>query len=558
VTGQRDVADPLMAGWGALGEGDWEGARAYFETAVAHQESAEALEGLSWAAYYLDDESLTFDSRERAYTLYRQSEDDGSAARMAAWLATDSLDFRGQPAVANGWLARAHRLLDDLEPGADHGWLAVHEASIVLEDNPTDARRLAAGAVELGRGLGMPELEMLGLGIEGAALVRHGALDEGMRRLDEATTAALAGEARNLVCAGWACCYMISACEQVRDYGRARQWCERVGAFCERHGISSLLGVCRAHYAGVLMWQGRWSEAEAEATLAADRLGQSRPALACEAILRLAELRRRQGRLTEAEALYGQCEGAADALLGRAALALDRNLPDEAVELAERYLRRFPTSEGLKRWPGQEIAVQAHLRAGNREAAAGALNELRALAAQMSTPQVRAAALISDGTFAAACGRHAVARRAFEDALDLLVAEGAPFEEAGARLHLAGSLAALGRGRAARRAADAALATFEELGATGEAARARSFLRRLPGPHPPQPVDGDQGPLADLSPRQLEVLTLLAEGLTNQQIAERLVLSEHTVHRHVANILQRLGTPSRAAAASLAGRHGLP
>jgi DNA-binding NarL/FixJ family response regulator len=64
-------------------------------------------------------------------------------------------------------------------------------------------------------------------------------------------------------------------------------------------------------------------------------------------------------------------------------------------------------------------------------------------------------------------------------------------------------------------------------------------------------------PLGELSKRELEVLSLVAEGLTNHGIAQRLVLSEHTVNRHVANILRKLGLPSRAAAASLAGRHGL-
>jgi hypothetical protein len=83
--------------------------------------------------------------------------------------------------------------------------------------------------VEVGRALGVPELEMVGLGVEGAALVSEGDLEGGMRRLDEATAAALAGEAQNLVCVGWACCYLIGACEQVRDYDRAGQWCVRVG-----------------------------------------------------------------------------------------------------------------------------------------------------------------------------------------------------------------------------------------------------------------------------------------------------------------------------------------
>jgi DNA-binding NarL/FixJ family response regulator len=55
-----------------------------------------------------------------------------------------------------------------------------------------------------------------------------------------------------------------------------------------------------------------------------------------------------------------------------------------------------------------------------------------------------------------------------------------------------------------------------------------------------------------LSPREQEVLGLVARGMTNAEIAATLVLSEHTVHRHVANILAKLGTSSRAAAAATA------
>ena len=99
-----------------------------------------------WAGYCLDDERLTFDARERAYRLYRERGDGPSAARVAAWLAADCLEFRGEAAVANGWLQRAHSLLDELEPGPDHGWLAVHEASMLVEQDTATARRLARGA----------------------------------------------------------------------------------------------------------------------------------------------------------------------------------------------------------------------------------------------------------------------------------------------------------------------------------------------------------------------------------------------------------------------------
>jgi LuxR family transcriptional regulator, maltose regulon positive regulatory protein len=556
---EQTSTDPLRAGWAALSEAAWSRARACFEEALAADETPEALEGLGWAGYCLDDERLTFDARERAYRLYRERGDDPSAARVAAWLAAACLEFRGEPAVANGWLQRAHSLLDDLEPGPDHGWLALHEADITLamsEDTAT-VRRLAVLAVELGRSFGVPELEMVGLGLEGRALVSEGDLSRGMRRLDEATAAALAGEAENLFCVGWACCYLISACERVRDYDRAGQWCGRVGEFCERHGIGNLLGVCRTHYAGVLIWQGRWAEAEGELTSAAQWFAASRPPMVGDALVRLGELRRRQGRVEEAEELFARCEGHSLALLGRAALALDRNRPDEAAELADRFLRRFADPTRVERCAGLEIAVRAHARLGNGDRAAGALAQLRQLASRASTPPLQSAVLASEGAVASARGDHDAARRSFEDALDVLVAMDAPFETARVRLDLGATLAAERRHRAAQREIKAALATFQKLGARAEAARAESLLGRLRGARPTIPAGMPEGPLGDLSRRELEVLALVAEGLTNQEIAARLVLSKHTVNRHVANILRKLRLPSRAAAASLAVRHGL-
>ena len=163
----------------------------------------------------------------------------------------------------------------------------------------------------------------------------------------------------------------------------------------------------------------------------------------------------------------------------------------------------------------------------------------------------------SEGTLAAAHGDHDAARRSFEDALDLLAASDARFEAARVRLDLAATLSGLGRRDRARREIEAALAGFQELGADGESARAEAMLGKLRRTQATLPTDVADTPLGELSGRELEVLALVAQGLTNNDIAQRLVLSEHTVNRHVANILRKLALPSRAAAASLAGRYGL-
>jgi len=546
-------ADPVAAGWAALSRGDWEGAKARFEESLADGETPEAHEGIGAAAQMLNEGTLTLDARERAFRLYLQRDEKGSAARIAAWLAADRLMFRGEPAVANGWLQRAHSLIDGLEPGTDHGWLAIHEGhlAIALEEDTGKARRLAARAVELGRLFGAPELEMLGLGLEGRALVSEGELEEGMRRLDEATTVALEGEARLLYCVAWACCYLISACERVRDYERAAQWCTRVGEFCGQHDIF-LLNICRAHYASVLSWQGRWDEAESQLSAAVEGLRAARPPMVGDALSRLGELRRRQGRSADAEELFARSETHSLTLLGRAALALDRGEPSEAAELADRYLRRFPDTSRVERGAGLEVAIAAYARLGEHERADESLRQLREIATRARTRPLLAALCSSEGTLAMARGDHDAARRSFEDALDLLTASDARFDAARVRLDLAATLTALGRHERAKHEIEMAIADFGELGADAELARAEAML-----PKPRATASVADTPLAVLSKRELEVVRLVAEGLTNHEIAQQLVLSEHTVNRHVANILRKLGLPTRAAAASLAGRHGV-
>jgi ATP/maltotriose-dependent transcriptional regulator MalT len=244
-------------------------------------------------------------------------------------------------------------------------------------------------------------------------------------------------------------------------------------------------------------------------------------------------------------------------LLGRSALALDRDQPSDAAELADRYLRRFSDSGRVERGAGLELAIKALARLGENERATVALSELREIAARARTRPILAAVCSAEATLALARGDHETARRAFEDALDLLAACDAPFESGRVRLDLAATLSALGRRDPARREVEAAIAEFQEIGADGERARAETMLVKLRKTNATLPAQLTGTPLGDLSRRELEVLDLVAEGLTNRDIAERLVLSEHTVNRHVANILRKLGLTSRTAAASLAGRYGL-
>ena len=169
----------------------------------------------------------------------------------------------------------------------------------------------------------------------------------------------------------------------------------------------------------------------------------------------------------------------------------------------------------------------------------------------VGTAPLRACADLAEGMLEAAGGDHDRARTLLEDAVDRFRRSGAPFEAAQARIELATSLVALGRTDAAEGEATAALDCLLELGADAEAERARRLLAASAGD------GGVHFPLGAVTAREREVLRLLAEGLTNRQIAERLVVSEHTVHRHVTNILRKLDLPSRTATAAHAVQAGL-
>jgi DNA-binding NarL/FixJ family response regulator len=547
------------AGDQCLSRGAWPEARDAFEASLRARESPEALEGLGLAAWWLDDAELVFDARERAYRLYTERGDRQSASRIAVWLAWDAWAFRGEHAVSNGWLQRARSLLSGLPECDEQAWLDVREASLCLmeDGDPDRAHRLAAEGIRVARQTHNIDLEMLGVSVQGLALVASGAVSEGMRRLDEVNAAIVAGELKDLVAIALACCYMIAACERVRDYDRAVQWCARLKVFCAKWGLRPLFAVCRTQYASICMWRGTWMEAEQELIAAGDELAASRPAMTPDAIVRLAELRRRQGRLTEAASLFEQAGSHGLALLGRAELAFDRGDMRTAAEYVDRYLRRVPTQNRTDRAAGLELLVRAQSAAGELDGARTALAELTAITAVVATLPLKAATSLASGWVAMAADDEDEARRHFEDAVDRFVHSNAPYEVARARIELARALASLDRIDDAALEARRAIDVLTELKAELEISRARLLLDSLPQSTPVSETAPRTRNDSGLTARELEVLRLVADGLTNQAIAEKLFVSDHTVHRHLANILNKLSVSSRAAAVAQAARRGL-
>ena len=180
--------------------------------------------------------------------------------------------------------------------------------------------------------------------MSGLALVMSARPDQGFALLDEAAAAALAGDISDPYAAGLTCCYLISACDRVRDYDRAAQWCARLREFSTRQLFAILMTTCRLQYGSVLISRGDWADAEAELQAAIADLREVRPVVLPAAYARLGELRRRQGRTDEAIELFERAGSHPLALLGGAWIEM-RAVLDPVAE-PRRSARRTFGGEG--------------------------------------------------------------------------------------------------------------------------------------------------------------------------------------------------------------------
>lgn len=547
------AAEHLGVGHEALATGRWEDARRAFEAVLADGDQPDACFGMAVAAWWQGSNEESISHGTRAYALYSQFGEVANAVQCAVWLAITYKANFANFAVANGWLGRAERLLERLDTGPLNGWVWIARAYRMADLDK--AVRLSQNALAVAKAAGDIDLELVALSQLGLHRVGLGDTEAGLALIDEATAAALAGEASSLDTVVYACCDMLNACELAADLERAAQWCRVADKFVETYGCPFLYAECRIYYGSVLAAKGRWRDAERELGVGLRITHDSCPALHDRASVRLAGLRIRQGRLEEADQLIAGLGDSVDAqeeaALTSAALLLARG--DAQAARTKLEVRTRQLDEHRSRLAAAlDLLLDAQLEVGDIHAAAAAAQRLAEVAAASHNDALRATAAAAQGRVAGAEGRLDTAISALDAALTLWVGIDRPYEVARTRFDLARACTASFVDVALEQA-QRALANFDALGASIDADRAAAFVRQHGGV---VRIGHKRG--STLTAREEEVLRLLGAGLSNPEIAARLYVSRKTASHHVSHILTKLNLRNRAEAAAYAMTTALP
>jgi DNA-binding CsgD family transcriptional regulator len=536
--------DDLQRGRDAFARSEWATAYELLSGADPSDLRASDIEGLADAAWWISrlDESISI--RQRAYAAYVAERDDLGAAAVAARLCVEH-SIRGDFAVGAGFLSKAHRHAAAFPDHVGQGYLASLEATMArFRGDLEGSLELARRASEIGRRFDERDLIALAMETEGLALIGLGRVPEGLGLLDEAMSSILAGEVTPYF-TGIIYCGVIDACLGVNDLRRAGEWSDAATRWCDALPADTPYpAMCRVNRAEVARLRGAWPEAEAEATRASEELMAWTPGAAGPAFYQLGEIHRRRGQAAAAADAYTRAHQlGTDPQPGLALLRLSQG----KIEQARAALR--VALEGPHEVPSRArlaaAAAEAAIADGDLDDARERVEELESIALESGAPAYESLAAGAAGALLLARGDAAAAtdrlRRAHAMWRDLKL----PYEAARAQLQLGRALLAMGDDDDAALELKAALGVFEELGAEPDATE----VRRLLGGTTQMPNG--------LSAREAQVLRLVAAGKTNRDIAVELVISEHTVARHLQNIFGKIDVSSRSAATAFAFEHGL-
>lgn len=556
MIGSMEDRDLLTVGAAAMDRGDWAAARDAFDRAWQAKETAEALDGLGRALWWLSDPAGALDLRGRAFARFRHQGRDTQAAATAIWLAREHHSLYRSKEVADGWLARARSLVGSLgDAGSLAGWLLLAES----EARPLDplSGQLADRAVAVARDNGDRDLEIVALMRRGACTVSGGAVSEGLSDLREAMVAATSGEGHDVQYVGEALCTLLEVGGLLGDPGVVEPWASFLVGFRSSYTLGPLLpfettqptdlisAFCTGCCGGVYLVTGRLDAAEEQLSQAVTQLTTTGVRPRClHPVADLVELRVQQGRLQEAELLLAGFEDDLECAASAADLDLALDRPRRAADRLAFAIDTLRDTPVLTLRLHAKL-VDAALSAGDLPLAEASARNVAELAEVTGTALHRAQRDHAVGKVGLATGR-ADATSRLRSAAQAFAEAGAPLPACRARLDLARSLAERDRGLAITEARSA-LQALDRMGATADADRAAAFLRELG-------AKGRTGPrnVGLLSNREKEVLGLVAEGMSNAEIGQRLFISTKTAGHHVSNILTKLGVRSRTEAVAFA------
>jgi DNA-binding NarL/FixJ family response regulator len=544
--GCRDVVSDLELGRHAYRRQEW--AHAFALLTEADAAAPLTADDLDLAAEAADMAGRGDDAvrlLRRAYLAHAEAGEVGPALRTGYWLCK-ALAWGGEFAQAGAWLARARRLAEAEPDCAEYGYVLMLDAELQFRSGEYAGMLATARAlVERAGGSRDPDLPAGAATTLGNALVVNRAIASGLAQLDEAMVAVTGGEL-SARATGQIYCIVIGTCQELHDVRRAREWSAALADWCEAQPefTGAYRGLCRVHRVTILQQSGGWPSAVREARLACEQMtGGYGRVVAGAAFYQLAELHRLRGEFADAEQAYRDAlRYGWDTQPGMAMLRLAQGKPDPAAAAIRRALAE--ATEPPRRARLLAAAVEIQVAAGDLIGAARAAVELSGIADELGTTALQAMSAHAAGAVRLAEGAADQALTSLRRAYGLWRDLDMPYEAARTRTLVALGCRALGDEDSAAMELDAARQVFVRLGAGPDAAGVDRLGRGA-------------GETCGLSPRELEVVRLVAAGRSNQAIAAELFLSEKTVARHVSNIFGKLGVGSRTAAAAYAFEHGL-